>query len=270
VTIDERVLRHYELHDEAARLRGSARGQLTRLRTWDIFERFLPAGGRVADVGGGPGVHAAHLASQGYEVMLVDPVLRHVRQAALAGGGAGFGCCLGDARELPLPDAGLDAVLLFGPLYHLSDAADRQQALREAFRVLRPGGRLLAEVITRHAWILDAASQALLGQPGIWSTFEVNLRTGLSNDPGQVPEGAFWAYFHHATDLGPEVEQAGFSLGRLLPVEGFAWLLGNLEDLLAQPENLLRAIRLTESEPSMLGASAHVIAVGCKPRHDGP
>ena len=38
-------------------------------------------------------------------------------------------------------DGSQDAVLLFGPLYHLTEAADRQRALAEATRVLRPDGR---------------------------------------------------------------------------------------------------------------------------------
>jgi ubiquinone/menaquinone biosynthesis C-methylase UbiE len=43
-----------------------------------------------------------------------------------------------------------------GPLYHLVDPVDRLDALKEAKRVLRPGGRILAEVTCRHAWVLDA------------------------------------------------------------------------------------------------------------------
>lgn len=261
----ERLRRHYECNDEAARLWSTARGELARLRTWDIFERFLPPSGRVADIGGGPGTHAAHLAEGGYEVVLVDPVQRHVDQATRIGNEAGFCCHLGDARELSLPDASFDAALLLGPLYHLVDAADRQRALREALRVLRPGGRLLAEVITRHTWIIDATSRGLLRGQDIWGTFDVNLRTGLSNDPARVPDGVFWAYFHRADEVGPEVGRAGFNHECLVAVEGFACPLGNLQELLGDPEQLLRAIRLTESEPSMLGVSPHLIAVASRP-----
>ncbi|MFD1544911.1 class I SAM-dependent methyltransferase [Nonomuraea guangzhouensis] len=259
---DERVLRHYALNDEAGRLWTTARGELTRRRTWDIFARFLPERGQVADVGGGPGTHASHLAGLGYEVVLVDPVPRHIDQASAAD--SHFSCQLGDARDLPLPDASFDAVLLMGPLYHLADAADRQLALREAFRVLRPGGRLLAEVISRYAWIIDATAQDRLTDHGIWDVFDLNLRTGESNTPDR-PDEVFWAYFHRIEEVAPEVEQAGFVHERLLAVEGFATSLGNLKELLQEPDHLLRAIRLIESEPSMLGVSAHLMAVAAKP-----
>jgi SAM-dependent methyltransferase len=74
VEIDRRVTGRYEVGDEDARLWQRGKGDLVRLRTWDILERFLPRSGRVLDVGGGPGTHASHLAAQGYEVTLVDPV----------------------------------------------------------------------------------------------------------------------------------------------------------------------------------------------------
>jgi ubiquinone/menaquinone biosynthesis C-methylase UbiE len=48
-----------------------------------------------------------------------------------------------DARALPEPDAAYDGTLLLRPLYHLTEPADRLSALREAVRVIRPGGPVL-------------------------------------------------------------------------------------------------------------------------------
>jgi SAM-dependent methyltransferase len=125
VEIDRRVARRYESTDEDARLWQPGKGDLVRLRSWDIFERFLPWSGRVLDVGGGPGTHAAHLAARGYEVTLVDPVPRHVELATRrAGEGStpSFDARLGSAGDLPVDDGSVDAVLLMGPLYHLANA----------------------------------------------------------------------------------------------------------------------------------------------------
>jgi SAM-dependent methyltransferase len=151
----------------------------------------------------------------------------------------------------------VDVALLMGPLYHLVDRDDRIAALREAARVLRPGGHLLAEVVTRCAWIMDAASNRLLDTA--WDDFEWNLRTGHSTDPSKVADGDFWAYFHRPDELAGELEEAGYADIRLLAVEGFAWLLDDLPGRMVDPSDLLRAVRLTEAEPSMLGASKHVI-----------
>ena len=246
VEIDRRVVRLYERTDEEARLWRPGRGDLIRLRTWDIFARFLPPQGRVLDVGGGPGTHAAHLAAEGYDVTLVDPMPGHVEAARRrARDGPSFAVCQGVARDLPARDGSVDAVLLMGPLYHLVDRVDRLDAMREARRVLRPNGTLLAEP----------------GSSGPWPTIEQSIETGLSQDPAATPDGAFWAYFQRPDELHGELEEAGFADVRCLAVEGFAWLLGDLEDRMANPEPVLRAVRATEEEPSMLGCSAHVIGV---------
>ncbi len=76
--IEGRVARGYDVTDEEARLWKPGVGELVRLRTWDIFDRFLPPQGRILDVGGGPGAHAAYLAERGYRVVLLDPVEKHV------------------------------------------------------------------------------------------------------------------------------------------------------------------------------------------------
>ncbi|WP_308301391.1 class I SAM-dependent methyltransferase [Frankia sp. Mgl5] len=233
------------------------------------FARFLPEHGSVVDVGGGPGTHAAHLAERGYDVLLVDPVVRHVEMAQArcrSQQHAPFRAQRGEARSLPVADQAADVVLLMGPLYHLVQADERAAALREASRVLRPGGAVLVEVITRHAWVLDATKKGLLDSDGVWEDFDRNLRTGLSQDPERHTDGAFWAYFHNPEELRGELDLAGYQDTRLVAVEGFAWLLGDLEQRMADPADLLRVIRLTETEPSMLGTSAHVIGVARKPR----
>jgi SAM-dependent methyltransferase len=152
-----------------------------------------------------------------------------------------------------------------GPLYHLVEHADRVAALDEARRVLRPGGRILAEVICRHAWVLDATVKGLLDSPEIWDVFERTIEHGLSQDPAETSDGSFWAYFHRPDELGGELTDAGFEEVQLVAVEGFAWLLDDLAERMAEPEPLLRAVGLTESEPSMLGCSAHVIGVATRP-----
>ena len=114
----------------------------------DLLDRLLPPPpARLLDVGGGPGTYAAPLARRGYRVHLVDPVELPVEQARQAAGSdpaAAFTAVAGDARALPEPGRSQDAVMLSGPLYHLTGGAHRRQALSEARRVLRPGGRLLA------------------------------------------------------------------------------------------------------------------------------
>ena len=169
---------------------------------------------------------------------------------------------MGDALELAADDDSVDAVVMLGPLYHLVDRSDRVAALREAYRVLRLGGVLVAEVMTRHSWLLDTALKEKWGAPEEWERLEASLTSGRSlGAEAEVPEGAFFAYFHQPSELLEEFADGAFSDGTAIAVEGFARLLGDLERRMSAPEKLLRAIRLSESVPSMLGVSAHVMGV---------
>jgi ubiquinone/menaquinone biosynthesis C-methylase UbiE len=74
--------------------------------------------------------------------------------------------------QLSEPAESQDALLLFGPLYHLTEPAQRRQALTEAWRVLRSGGRLLAMAVCRFASLdglyagwLDDRPRMPLSQP---------------------------------------------------------------------------------------------------------
>src|SRR5215204_2421405 len=132
---------HYAAGLEGSRLaRGS--GRLELARTQEVLRRFLPPPPAVVADVGGPGHYACWLAGLGYEVHLYDPVPLHVAQAEEASRARPTqpiaSCTVGDARALGRPDDSTDAVLLLGPLYHLTSRADRLAALTEARRVLRP------------------------------------------------------------------------------------------------------------------------------------
>src|SRR4051795_13173833 len=124
------IVEHYtDEVDEGERI-AAGFGQLELLRVQEVVRRHLPPGSlRVLDVGGGTGVHARWLAADGHVVHVVDPVPRHVEEAALLDGVTSE---LGDARRLTAADDSVDVVLLFGPLYHLSEPEDRLRALGEA------------------------------------------------------------------------------------------------------------------------------------------
>jgi ubiquinone/menaquinone biosynthesis C-methylase UbiE len=160
---------HYEEGREHGRL-ASVHGQLEFVRSCDLLHRFLPAPPAVIlDVGGGTGPYAFHLARAGYEVHLVDAVELHAEQARSHQSEQGVELTsirVGDARALEFAEASADAVLLMGPLYHLTEREERLQALREAHRVLRTGGVVFAVGISRFASALDGLLSGHLRDPG--------------------------------------------------------------------------------------------------------
>lgn len=92
---------------------------------------------RLLDVACGPGYATAAAAARGASVLGVDFAAEMVALAQRKWPGVEFK--EGDAEYLDLPDAEFDAVLMNFGVLHL---ADPDRAIREDFRVLRPGGRL--------------------------------------------------------------------------------------------------------------------------------
>ena len=264
--LDPEIAAHYTSVSEQQRLGPLS---LERVRTWELLGRHLPPPPAVVlDIGGAAGVYALPLAAQGYQVHLVDPVALHVQQALHASAEQPAtplaSASVGDSRQLDWPDASVDGALLLGPLYHLTDRADRVNALTEAGRVLRPGGVLVAAAISRFASTMDGLLRGYLDEPGFEAIVERDVRDGQHRNPTGRPEWFTTAYFHLPEELGGEVAEAGLRLGALLAVEGPAWMLPDIGQRLADPtrrERVLAAIRRLETEPSLLGASSHLLAV---------
>ena len=240
-------------------------GALEFARTQAILQKYLPPPPAViADVGGGPGRYAAWLAESGYQVHLIDPVPLHIEQAGQRTGATLASAAVGDARSLPLPDESADVVLLLGPLYHLPERPDRLTALAEARRVCRPGAVVIAAAVSRFASMLDGLRGSYLENPTFAEMAAADLRTGRHVNPTQNP--AYWttAYLHRPDELAIELAEAGLPHETTLAVEGPAWLLPDLDARLGDERRrsiLLDALAALETEPTLLGASAHLLAV---------
>jgi ubiquinone/menaquinone biosynthesis C-methylase UbiE len=266
------IARFYSRGLEAGRLaRGP--GALEYARTRALLERYLPPPPAVvADVGGGPGRYAIWLAELGYHVHLVDPVPSHIEQARtaerLVQGVSLASAEVGDARALRLADAVADVVLLLGPLYHLTERADRLRALSEARRVCRRGGLVIVAAISRFASTLDGIRGGYLEDPAFAEIAAGDRRDGQHRNPTANPEYFTTAYFHRPEELADECAAAGLLHEVTLGVEGPAWLLPDLDARLSSDHRrsaLLAALVALEAERTLVGVSAHLLAVTQRP-----
>ena len=268
------ILAYYARGSEDARLAEDTRGRLERTRTEELLARWLPPPPAVIlDVGGGTGHYALWLAGGGYTVHLIDPVplhVEHARQRSAQAVHALASVRLGDARRLEVSDGCADAVLLLGPLYHLTQRAERVAALQEARRALRPGGLVLATAISRFASALDGLVQHLFDDPVFAAIAPRDLAEGQHRDrasDGALGRRAYFttAYLHRPEELADELQAAGLDHVATLAIEGPAWLLQDLDAQwqdAGRQSTILSVVRAVEAEPSLLGASSHLLGVG--------
>lgn len=121
--------------------------------------KYLPPGegGRVLELGCGPGKYVGLLATAGYSVIGVDPLefpswerLRQHPEVNLRSGVF--------AESLPYDDSSFDHVVCIGALLYFSDP---RLAIEEICRVLKPGGKLLIRNVNKGNWYTSHTGRAL-------------------------------------------------------------------------------------------------------------
>jgi ubiquinone/menaquinone biosynthesis C-methylase UbiE len=266
----KQMLRYYKQADEAGRLL-TGWFKLEHARTQELILRYIPpAPATILDLGGGAGVYALWLAERGYSVHLIDPVALHVEQAQARSAIQQTplaSASVGDARSLSQQDDSADAVLVLGPIYHLTERNERLTALREVHRVLRPGGLTWVAAISRFASLLDSLSSGFFDDPDFAPILERDLAEGQHRNPTDNPTYFTDAFFHRPDELVTELTEAGFELVDLVPIEGPGWVARDFERLWNDPkqrERLLACVRKVEHEPALIGMSSHIMAIGRK------
>lgn len=268
----EDVLKYYNKFDEWGRL---DREPIEYLVNLHYIMRYLPAHGDVLDNGAGPGKYALELAKQGYDMSLTDLTPRLVEIAKekveeLDLQSRFKTLKAADARNLYLfDDERFDASLMLGPLYHLQEEQDRNQAVQELYRVTKSGGVVFIAFMTRTRHLTTS-----LLYPKHWkpndniddiSTF---IETGIFN---HSDEGRFTgAYYYHIDDILPFMESHGFekiqlvassSIAGSFVSEQFQYWQSRGED---EFRELMELIYREATNPYILGMSSHLLYIGRK------
>jgi SAM-dependent methyltransferase len=180
---------------------------------WEYAPQFfelVPAPGRATlEIGCGEGRVARDLAARDHRVTAVDSSPTLLEAAREAQPDADF--FLADAAELPFADASFDLVVAFNSLM---DIDDMPGAVREAARVLEPGGRVCVCVThpfqdagrfaTREADAPFVISGSYFGRRRFDETFE---RDGLTM--------RFLGWCHPLEDYARAFEDAGLAIEAL-------------------------------------------------------
>jgi ubiquinone/menaquinone biosynthesis C-methylase UbiE len=171
---------------------------------------------------------------------------------------------LGESRHLDIPDESVDLVILAGPLYHLQKKEERLDSLKEARRVLKKDGIVLAVAITFAASTMVGLLNGFIHDPSFMEMCLRELTSGIHTAPekgwpGILPE----AYYQHPEELRSEIQKAGLQHIETYAVEGIIWLDSKYFENRSDPakkEALLNLLRITEKQPSLLGLSPHILA----------
>ena len=260
--IPEEILTYYRSENEQERL-GRSLGVLEFARSREVIGPLLPnAPATIYDVGGGTGPYARWLVQKGYEVHLLDAAPHHVEKAQeIPGLGSAV---VGDARSLPFADETADAVLLQGPLYHLTEREGRLKTLREVRRVLRPGGRVFAAGISRAAYALYGLHQGWLFDEDFLPFIRERISTGIHKTPPTRPDLFTTSYYHRPEELAEEVREAGFELEGLVGLEGPGWTVPDFKTVVIEPDERERLLELARALASIPDLSPHILAWGVK------
>ncbi|MGI6644029.1 MAG: class I SAM-dependent methyltransferase [Bacillota bacterium] len=266
--MSRRVETYYDSHAESEwdRLDLHRMEFLTTLRA---MNEFIPPRSTNLDVGAGPGRYSIELAKAGHIVTLLDLSPRNVelaRQKASNQGAAIAEFVCGKALDLSrFVDSSFEVVLLVGPLYHLVEPSDRDLAINEALRVLKPNGLLFASFISRYAVYVDL----LKSDPGLitrYATTYGQLMATAVHIPNEQNPGFTDAHFMHPKDIEPLMSRHGLITLRLAVSEG---LIAPVEPSVnALPKEAfdqwVEVCYRLGTDPITWGAGEHMLYVGRK------
>lgn len=280
-SVDNSALTYYESGFERNRLKTDI-GLIEFERSKEILLENLPkAPAVIYDIGGGYGEYSWWLASLGYEVHLFDLFPKNIEMSRELG--KEYPNCklysaeVCDALSIPRNDKSADAVLLMGPLYHITDYNERISAIKESRRLLKDGGVFFSAALTPYSVLLYNITvydpfgdnpNRTLEDPDFMKMVGREINDGHHINPDNtVYSGLGSAYLHTAKALREELFAGGFEDSKVHGVMGAAWLAKDIEKLWeneASRNALMHTVRLLDTCEEIIGLSGHLLAVSTK------
>jgi ubiquinone/menaquinone biosynthesis C-methylase UbiE len=244
------------------------RHQLEYDLTWRYLAQYLPTQGHILEIGAATGRYTVGLAKRGYQITAVDMSenLLEIARKRIRDEGVEEQARFihADARDLSsIPEKKFDAVLLMGPLYHLVEEADRNAALKESADHLKEGGLLFSAFISRLGIMGD-----LLRNMPYWIENEAEVQNilDIGKNPDHIPGSGFRGFFAKTSEIIPLLEAAGFET---LTIAGVEPAISSDDESYNRLEGRQRQMWLDllheiSTEPSIIGASRHILYIGRK------
>lgn len=233
------------------------------------LNKFIPDGASVLDVGGGPGRYSIYLAQKGHGVTLVDLCEKMVEQAIEHSKEAGVelkACIQGNVLDLHkiLPGKEYDAILCMGPIYHLLEENQREEAINQCMGLLKKGGILVVSFISTYAPIVDCLRAYPQDIGRLKDEFFTYFEDGRHDS--RVKEGFTDAYFFNPEQIEEFMSRFKLETLKIMAVEGLGAIAEEKLMQLKEEDfqhwlDVLEAISLN---PVVWGSSEHMLYIGRK------
>lgn len=253
---------YYNKFNEEKRL-NSRHGQVEFITSMHYIHQCLeilakgkdPKEIRILDVGAGTGRYCIPLSEEGYDVTAVEPVRHNLGR--LKKKTSSVKAMEGNALKLSkLETESFDLTLLFGPMYHLHEREEKIQALSEAKRVTKTGGRILAAyIMNEYAVITYAFKERHIIESMKAKMLDENFRCLKSANPLYSME--------RLEDIREYSDRCGLSRVLTIAADGAANYMRRSLNALEEEEfqYFIQYHMATCERPELLGASAHIVDI---------
>ena len=252
----ERVNRTYDIFNEDIRLNHSKAARVEFLTTVHYIEKYLKEGNKILDVGAGAGEYTLYFARKGYEVSaleLADTNIAAFRKKLTLEDKIDL--VQGNALNLSrYTDKSFDIVLLFGPLYHLKNDADKQKCICEAKRVCKDDGKIFFAFISNDFIFLTELEHDV----NYFSSGDYDKETFKLND--------FPFVFHTVDTARNLLANSGINVLHEVASDGASELMASRINEMSDKDyaQYLRYHFYICEKPELLGMTNHLLFVGEK------
>lgn len=262
----EALIAQYTSANEDSRLTRQYITQMEFDTTMHTLQGLITSGTKVCELGAATGRYSLTFAKQGCEVTAVELVPEQVEilKQNAESQSLTLNVYQGNACDVPfIASESQDLCVVLGPLYHLQSSNEREQAIREAKRILKPGGTLAVAYISRYFVagmfaqkfpelmtpdvLSELRTQGTVSSPKADSFFNVGYFSTPEEMENLLTDQEMEISHHVATDgIGRYISDG---VNQFTPSQYQTWLNYHLA---------------TCAEPSVLGSSNHGLVLAIK------
>lgn len=229
------------------------------ITTTNYINKYLKKGYRILEVGAGTGAYSLHYASLGYQVDAVELVKANVDILnSKVTSDMNIKAKVGNALDLHMyEDNKFDITLLLGPMYHLFDKDEEQQALKEAIRVTKKDGIIITAYILYDLTMLTWGIQ----NKNLYNNYGIDKMVNIDYKPNNKEEYTFNMRYYE--DVKKITDNLNIETIKYVATDGIGRVIRNNIEEMSEEEYkhyINYHLSICERE-DLIGYSGHIIGI---------